>query len=98
MPSVWASVRYQDGMRADLFAENPVSLLGKSDENFGMFVRMLDILINIYKAGLEISPLLWGWDGNFRGEQNLPLAQLLGLYLKGLRMEGKSQITHWKTN
>ena len=43
MPSVWASVRYQDGMREDLFAEDPVSLLGKSDKNFGMFVRTLDI-------------------------------------------------------
>ena len=69
MPSVWASVRYQDGMRADLFAEHPVSLLGKSDEKFGMFVRTLDILMNIYKAGQEISPLLWSWDGNFRGKQ-----------------------------
>ena len=32
VPSVWASVRYQDGMREDLFAEDPVSLLGKSDK------------------------------------------------------------------
>ena len=43
VPSVWASVRYQDGMREDLFAEDPVSLLWKSDKNFGMFVRTLDI-------------------------------------------------------
>lgn len=52
MPSVWASVRYQDGMLEDLFAEDPVSLLGKSDKNFRMFDRTLDILINIYKVGL----------------------------------------------
>lgn len=52
MPSVWASVRYQDGMLEDLFAEDPVSLLGKNDKNFRMFDRMLDILINIYKVGL----------------------------------------------